>query len=229
MTNRVNYAHSTGTTGRLFELDHLYPLNDPRIRMLEKIDTSRIKYRTLAQAILETLERNVGGYRGTELWDPPSPWLNSLHYEIVSELHDSEWQHLTVMPTLYTAADIYHGIDFLVIYEEPETEREVILSADLTLRGDKEFKSDVLVTNIGAIPNHTYYYCDAREVRDVEYSTKQEDAKIQQKRIHAIGNVIANIIQEKLLAEDPHYGRSIAPINRRIYYDIQRLHQMHAA
>ncbi|HCI03909.1 TPA: hypothetical protein DE059_03195, partial [Candidatus Peribacteria bacterium] len=83
MKNRIQKHFSSGETGRMLELDYLYPANDPRRRVVDKIDGDAIQYKSLAQSILESIEENPARYEGSELWDPPAGWLNDVHYAIV--------------------------------------------------------------------------------------------------------------------------------------------------
>jgi|TARA_Y100000310_G_scaffold230136_1_gene232563 hypothetical protein len=229
MKNRIQKHFSSGETGRMLELDYLYPANDPRRRVVDKIDGDAIQYKSLAQSILESIEENPARYEGSELWDPPAGWLNDVHYAIVDELGLDDWKCLTVMPTLKTAADRYHGIDFLVIYRDPATEREVIVSVDLSLRQKEEFKADVLITDTGAKPNEDYYFTSGQNVPDVQHATKEEDEMVRHERRRATGKVIAEIIEEKLKGEDPHYGGTMRKISKRLHNDVEGLLNADAA
>jgi hypothetical protein len=215
--------NSSGETGHTLELDCLYPQNDTRRQIINRIDHTKIKYKTLAVAILESMEQNPAGYTGNELWDPPAGWMRDVHYAVVNELRLEDWRNLAVMPTLKTAADMYHGIDFLFIYREPSSEREIIVTVDLSLREKDSFKADVLVTDTRAIPNPTYYKTAPVSIPDEEHATREEEQIISAEQRKQIGVVVARIIQEKLIAEDPHYGTTMKKISGQIQRDVASL------
>lgn len=227
--NYVNVKHTHtrhqngGETGGMFEMNHLYPSNDPRRRVLANIDALKVEYRSFAAAILECIEKNPARFEGSELWDPPTGWLRDVHYAIVEKLKLKNWKNLVMMPTLKTSADVHHGIDLLVIYNEPDTDREVIVSVDLSLRQKETFKADVLVTDTSVIPNDYYYATPRMEIPDKLHASKREDEMIEEERRRAIGTAIADIIDEKLTSEDPHYGQTIRNIGNTIRHDVAEL------
>lgn len=218
MTHRIpHWRQPSGDTGHTLELDYLYPPNDPRRRVIDTIDQAQIEYKSLAQSLLGCLKpsENPGCYKGKELWDPPAGWMRDVHYAIVESLGLEDWSQLKIVPTLKTAADKYHGIDFLVIYTEPETDRDVIVSVDLSLRHKEGFKADVLVTDTGAMPNQEFFFAQERETPDVMHASAQEEKYIRQEQRRNAGVVIADIIAEKLKREeDPHYARALMSLRR---------------
>lgn len=212
------YKNIAGENGSNLELDCLYPHSDPRRKVIERIDHASIEYQNLAQAILSSIEDNPARYEGSELWDPPAEWVRDIHFGIVSSLEKVDWRDVSIVPTIKTAADIYHGIDFLVIYHDRETEREVIVSVDLSMRQKENFKADVLITETGAEPNSAYYFTEGFHAPERDYMDKKEETARKEKVHFEIGHVIADIIQEKLSKEkDPHYDR----VPERVFMDIR--------
>ncbi len=188
------------------ELDRLYKPNDPRRLILDHIDFNKVEYQRQAQAIVSAIENNPAGYSRDELWDPPVDWARDLHYGIVSGLNEVDWRSVSIIPTIKTAADIYHGIDFLVVYHEKQTEREVILSVDLSLRKKEDFKADLLVTQYGAKANSKFYSIPEFKAPFVHWQSKKEEDAHKQKTNHTIGLMIAAMITYKLRREqDPNY------------------------
>ena len=211
-------------TGNLLEADYLYPAGDPRVQAINSINFKSVEYRKLAQAILECVNgKTPNGYHGDELWEPPTQWMNDVHYAIVSALELTDWRKLSIIPTLKTSADIHHGIDFMVVFEEPETERSVIVTVDLSLRKKKKFGADLLITDTGAMPNEDYFFIEGVDIPDEDYGTAEDDDKISDKRKKEIGTVIATMIREKLDKEDPHYGQMIQRNNAAIRNGIRSL------
>lgn len=210
-------------TGGTFETGCLYPMNDPRVRTLESIDAGKIQYRNLAAAVLECIDQNPAQYTGSELWDPPTGWMRDIHYAITERLGLKDWKRLTIVPALKTAADRYHGIDFIVVYNEPETEREVIVTVDLSLRKKESFKADILVTDTGAEPHPDYYNTRGCNVDDIPDATAREDEITRELRRQSIGHTIGDIIDEKLRGEDPHYAPLMRSIGKRIHDSVEQL------
>ena len=204
-------------------MDHLYPYDDDRRAPLSRVDTATIPYKPFAEAIVHCLENNPARFVGNELWDPPTAWLRDIHFAVVNALSLRDWKNVVVMPTLKTSADVHHGIDFLVIYDEPTSNREVIVSVDLSLRQKRNFKADVLITDTCVTPNDVYYNTPGTDIPDAWNADKEEERHIEQQRRTAIGETIASIIREKLINEDPHYGQTMRRIERTVRQDLATL------
>ncbi len=216
-------------TGGTFEAGVMFKAGDRRLAELQAIDPMKIEYRSLAAAVLECIEANPNGYKGSELWDPPTGWMRTIHYEITQRLKLKDWENLVIVPSLKTSADIHHGIDFMVVYHQPETDRDVIVTVDLSLRKKENFKADILVTDTGTTPNPTYFDAPARDIPSIDTSdmAKEQaadaDEFTRERRRKAVGQCIADVIQEKLEKEDPHYGQTIKAIGGTMHRGIEEL------
>lgn len=229
-----NHTHNSSSSrvgnpnGREFEIECLYKRGDPRARVIESIDFQTVEYRHLAAAVLDAINRNPTGYTGKELWDPPTGWASDVHFHIAQRLELKDWRNLTIVPSLKTSADIHHGIDFIVVYHEPETDRDVIVTIDLSLKDKSHFKADILVNESDVVPNIDYYNTPVRHIPDpAEHRDPAIDKMIRESlpgaRRKALGETIAALIKEKLRSEDPHYGKTMKTIGAEVHNRIAAL------
>ncbi len=194
--------------GALFEMDHLYPENDPRRKIVEQQNLDCIPFESERQALHRVLtETNAGAYTPSEEFDPPAGWIRDVHYWITQALHLDDWSLVRVQPTLTTSADKSAGTDFVIRYTDDETKREILVTVDISLKNKSHFKADILVTPIGGKTNETFLSGEEVILPDKEKMSQAEQDALDGERRRRIGELIAGVIKEKLSYEsDPHYG-----------------------
>lgn len=224
--NAVDLNHNPrfGEDGGEFELNCLFDQHDPRRDVLKTTNFQNVqRIQDYYTAILSALEQNPTGYTRGELQDPPSPWMNAVHFAIVQELRQAGYDgDLIVMPTLKTSADIHHGVDALIVFTDDLTHRSVIITVDLSLKPKKEhLKAAVLVHPYGATPNRRNYSTPGVYIgeEESEFMKGRESTKY---RREIIGTTIGRMIIEKLQNEDPCAGLP-ETISVRLRNDIQQL------
>lgn len=85
-----------------------------------------------------------------ELYDPPGKQMNEIHYFLAEDLGvEGTLSNLKIFPSLYTSADHEHGVDCIIVFTDPETGKEAIVTVDLSINStkyaDEHFKADVLL------------------------------------------------------------------------------------
>lgn len=164
----------------------------------------------MRDSIIECLHKHPG-YSEKELSDPPSLWMNDVHCLTATKLGLKDFEHLKIFPALGTSADRYHGIDFIIVYTDPQTGEEVFVTADLsanTLKSDTSYKADIIITPTGAAADPLYYDFFGKEsfsVPERSHQSKDEDRKDQLKQREKLAELIANVIKSKLNIGDEHY------------------------
>lgn len=182
----------------MFEEERLFPPNDPRLKEIQRQKQIGINYLKYHDAVAHVLN-NPLGYQKTETHDPPSAWLNDVHFRITQLLGLKDWSCLKVYSALGTALDQYHGVDLLVRYTEPETGRMVDVTVDFTLNTKKDsYKADVIVSDKGIVANERFSSAEGGEIEDMEYGNAEDDTYIESKRRDLIAVTITQIIHEKL-------------------------------
>jgi len=204
---RYRRHESSGMTGGLIELDYLYPEGDPRKQAVDNIDYRTVEFKTLMESLLSCITENPNRYRENELYDPPAAWIRDVHYHLVGILKLDEWSNLKVVPTLKTSADIYHGIDFMIVYTDPQTDEDTMVTVDISLREEKEnYKADVIVSDTGVRANEEYYEDIERiEVPDILGASAQEEKALEEERRKNVAHMISKIIKIKQGEGDIHY------------------------
>ncbi len=199
----------------MFEEERLFPPNDPRLKEIQRQKQRGIDYLKYHDAVAQVLNNPVG-YQKSETHDPPSAWLNDVHFRMTQLLGLKDWSCLKVYSALGTALDQYHGVDLLVRYTEPETGRMVDITVDFTLNTKKDsYKADVIVNDLGAIPNARYPFVAAQQIEDMEYGNAEDDRYIESQRRDGIARAVVDILREKLFAKVPaqhkriEYGRGL--------------------
>lgn len=194
--------HSSGETGRTLEESRLYANNDPRLRAIHQISFESIQHLPYRAAIEQCLN-NPNGYDEShgETSDPPAEWIRQIHFLITQKLNLKNWDDLKVYPALGTAADKYHGVDFLLRFTDPKTKKQYDVTVDIT--GNKQgkrggYKADVIATDTGAFASDRYPFVEGIDIPDLELSTPEEDKEIEKKRQEAAASVIFGVLRAKI-------------------------------
>lgn len=195
--NHRNEYYETGSTME----DRFYKPGDRRL-FINRPTFEDVHYLPYRQAIHDALLHS--DYTEEEASNPPSRWLNDIHAHVANMLDLEDYSRLHVVPALGTSADIHHGVDGIVLYNDPITKRNYIVTFDLTAKPYKDrIKADVLITPDGAIlPDGTEYI-----VRDQHDTTRQEEREIRKQRKRRIASSIADVLLEKIEAQE-----SLAPL-----------------
>ncbi len=187
-----------GITGSIFEEDCLIP---SKLR-ITKPDHMEIPYKGMVDAMKEVVEKNPYWKKGLES-DPPTKWATNLHYFLAhDELKLKNFDNLRLYPALHTALDIYHGVDMLITYTDPNTLKKVIVTVDLTKRRKENCKADIVIAPQGAVTR------DKKTcfVPEIAGATLKETTEQDEKRLQKTAALIGNIIKQKLEHGDREYG-----------------------
>lgn len=133
------------------------------------------------------------------IWDPPSEWVQRVHLETAEALGTQDYAALEVFPASGTAADVYHGIDTIMLYQHPEAGK-LLVTLDYSERQKEVFKADILVTETGASLNHEFYPMTNDsffDVPDLEHATRAQQGAIEQRRREKLGALIAKVCDYK--------------------------------
>jgi len=192
-------------TGREFEKDSL--LSPEQQKKYDDSEGGHQKLRKkgmpLQAALRDAIYNNPFLKTEEESHNPVASWLNDVHAAAAEKLGIGDYAMLRVFPAVGTALDL-HGIDVLFVYLDPISNKPVIVTADLTTAPNKVISgmtADMLITPLGAAPSIKLAERGIQGVAVPERGKKNERTK----RREAIGEMIAEIIQNKLQQGDPTY------------------------
>lgn len=220
----MTYKSKGEATGRLFEEERLYPAGDERVKAIRKIAFDSIAYKPFREAIQQCLH-NPNGYKesNAETYDPPAGWMRQLHFLLTQKLGLRNWENLKVYPALGTAADKFHGVDFLLRFTDPDTLKTYDVTVDLTVNKSKAsgYKADVIITDTGAFASDAYPFVGAIDIPEIDHASKAEDDMIHTQRLEAAATIITGVLGEQMKnasvtrRDTAHKNRPAIRVNRK--------------
>tara|TARA_Y100000310_G_scaffold321072_1_gene378232 strand:+ start:129 stop:890 length:762 start_codon:yes stop_codon:yes gene_type:complete len=201
----------SGETGKTFEIDYLYSTREGQELGVAHNTQNVPQNLQFREALKYCIGESPYRYAPEHVSDPQSRDMNALHLGVCKGL-DCNDEDVKVFPSIQTPAD-KRGIDFFIIYTDPKTMKDFLVTADLTMYGKDSFAADILVTPTGCAANPQHYKELLKEGDHIGWITMRdkgdprEDSRIRDERAMGTGKVIANIIKEKMRAaktDNPH-------------------------
>lgn len=201
-------------TGSSFEEDCLFP--NGRI----PANHGKVEVKPFREAMLECMKEPQ--YKPEELSDPPARWINDVHCLTASSLGLKDFKALKVFPALHRSADQHYHTDFLMSYRDPDTGKEVIVTADLTINKAKSAggqSADIVIYPDGAEAHPRYAHLgSSRSFRlpEVEYGDKKDEAEWKTNVRKLTANLIADVIRAKLSSGERYEYQSLYSARNRL-------------
>lgn len=176
------------------------------------------------QAMLQCIRHPQVGV--DRLSDPTNRQLNDLHSLIANDLQLDDLTHLKIFPSLYTSADHDHGVDCIIVYTDPDTGEEAVVTVDVSINPGKErdetFKADVLLKPTMARVRHESYPGGLSiTVPDIAHQSKEEEFAAKRQTNEKIARMIATLIRHKIEHGD-HRNYALYARRARLGDDIHR-------